>query len=331
MSPVTSPLRPRLPALALPAAGLLLLASAASGGEDRGLFAGSPAGAGAGGPAAAENSALPELPAAPAAGGRRRLWLSLDFDLRRRKLRPTEVRDRFEDNVGGSSFDENLDMDEYSSKDDLRVGTLGLTLHWLPRARLELYAGLRRPLYGKAQHRDIEYDGAPIASPDMEFAHGAALELAAGAGWEALFREQGPARNFGLWVGTEFRAGWGDDLRSPDDDEEFGLDGNDEVEYDADWQALDLELRVFRRFEYTTEGTFTVYAGGGAAWLFYHEKWDGRFELGDEEELMEFDYREKNLFFGSAGLRAERGPLLVEVGGRYGGEYALQVKLGWKF
>jgi hypothetical protein len=261
----------------------------------------------------------------------RRLWLTLDLDYRRRKLRPVKVSDRFEDNVGNSSFDERLDMELYSSEDDLRMTTLGLTLHWRPWQRLEVYAGVRRPLYGTAKHHRIEFDGAPIASPDVEFAHGAAVEIAGGLGWEALFWEEGPLRNFGVWLGTEVRAGWGDDVRSPDDDDEFDLDGNDEVEYDAEWQALDLEMRLFGRFDDTIEGLLTVYAGVGVGWFFYHEEWNGEFEAGDEEERMEFDYREQNLVFGSLGLRAERGPVVVEIGARYGGEYLLHVELGWKF
>ncbi len=260
----------------------------------------------------------------------RKLWLSVDLDYRRRKLRPVKVRDRFEDNVGSSSFDESLDMDFYTSEDDFRTTTLGLTLHWRPRQRLEFHASVRRPLYGVSKHRGIEYDTAPIASPDLDFAHGATVEVAGGAGWEALFYEEGPLRNFGLWVGTELRAGWGDDVRSPDDEEEFNLDGNDEVDYDADWQAIDIETRVFGRFD-TREGDLTVYAGVGLGWFFYHEEWDGEFESGDEEELMEFDYREQNLVFGSAGMRAERGPIVVDVGARYGGEYMVFVRLGWKF
>ena len=86
-----------------------------------------------------------------------------------------------------------------------------------------------------------------------------------------------------------------------------------------EWQAIDVETRVFARFDDTFEGLLTVYAGVGTAWLFYHEEWDGEFEGGDEEEKMEFDYREQNLVFGSVGMRAERGPVVVEVGARYGG------------
>ncbi len=261
----------------------------------------------------------------------RRLWLTLDLDYRRRKLRPVKVSDKFKDNVGDTSFNERLDMDKYSSEDDLRMTTLGLTLHWRPGTRLEIYTGVRRPVYGMAKHHGIEFDGAPIASPDIEFDHGAAVEIAAGAGWEALFWEGGPLRNFGVWLGTELRAGWGDDVRSPDDEDEFSLDDNDEVEYDAEWQALDLEVRLFGRFDDTTEGLLTVYAGVGTGWFFYHEEWNGEFENGDEEERMEFDYREQNLVFGSLGLRAERGPVVVEVSARYGGEYLFHVELGWKF
>jgi len=330
---LTSRIRTRFPLLFPALLVLTLLSTGAAGGE--GLF-GEP-------PPDGEKSKPVERPVefvrpdaeAPADEGPghfyRRLWLSLDLDHRRRKLRPVKVRDRYEDNVGDSSFEESLDMDLYSSEDDVRTTTLGLTLHWRPWQRLELHAGVRRPLYGKSKHTKIEYDDAPIASPDLDFAHGASVELAGGAGWEALFFEEGPLRNFGLWVGTEFRAGWGDDVRSPDDDDEFDLDGNDEVDYDADWQAIDVETRVFGRFNDTFEGVLTVYAGVGLGWFFYHEEWDGVFEGGEEVERMEFDYREQNLVFGSAGMRAERGPIVVDAGCRYGGEYMVFVKIGWKF
>jgi hypothetical protein len=261
----------------------------------------------------------------------RRLWLSLDLDYRRRKLRPVRVDDRYDDFEGDVHYDERLKMRLYDSEDIFQTATLGLALHWRPLSRLELYAGVRRPIYGKAEHREIEYDHAPIASPRLELDHGASVEVVAGAGWEFLRLEGGPLRHFGMWAGAELRAGWADDIKSPNDDEEFNLDGNDEVEYDADWQALDLELRVFRRFEGTTEGLLTVYAGAGTGFLFYHEEWDGEFENGDERDRMEFEYREQNLVFGSVGLRGERGPLVVEVGGRFGGEYLVQAKLGWKF
>jgi hypothetical protein len=265
------------------------------------------------------------------AAGHRRWQLSLDFDYRRRKIRPVKVADKYDDFVGDVHFDKNLSMSRYDSQDIFQTATLGLTLHWRPTEKLGFYAGLRRPLYGKSQHRDIEYDGAPIASPRLDLEDGLSLELAAGVQWEFLRVAEGPLRNFGLSLAGEARFGWGDHVKSPNEDTEFDLNDDDDVEYEAKWQAIDLEFRVFRFFPYTREGGLTAFAGVGGSFFFYHEVWDGEFENGDEKERMEFDYREQNIFFGSVGLRAEKDRFTAEVSGRYGGEYLLHVGVGWKF
>ncbi len=331
---------PKLPAAA--ALGLALLLSAAAAGEssdDGGLFGKPPPAPGPKpGPRPVEPPpAVEEPPAAPPErppeGGvfRRRWKLSLDFDYRRRKLRPVKVRDEFHDFVGDVHFDERLDMDLYESGDVFQTATLGLTLHWYPLEKLSVWAGVRRPLYGKGQHREIEYDDAPVASPRLELDHGASVEVAAGAEWEALRATVGPLKGFGLALAGEVRAGWADEVRSPNEDVEFDADGDDEIDYDADWQAFDVELRVFRFFPYTREGGLTAYAGVGASFIFYHEEWDGEFENGDETEKMAFDYREEHAVFGSLGLRAEKGRLTVEVSARLGAEQLLHVSAGWKF
>lgn len=275
----------------------------------------------------------PGEPAPAARGAAHRRWaVSLDFDYRRRELEPVKVNDKFDDFVGNVHFDERLDLDLYASRDFFQTATLGLTGHWRPLRRLDLYFGVRRPLYGKGQHREIEFDGAPIASPRLELDGGASVELAAGFEWEALRAETGPLRGFGLALLSEFRAGWADDVDSPNEETEFDLDGNDDVEYEADWRAADVEMRVFRFFPYSeTSGGITAYAGLGGSFLAYHEEWDGEFEDGDETEKMEFDYREKHALFGSFGLRADRGRLRVEVGARLGGEYLLHASAGWRF
>ncbi len=337
-------LRTRLARPAAAAAlGLALLLSAAAGGErdDDGLFGKPPPTPAPPQPGPRPRPLPPaeidvEPPALPPRraqdpGLRRRWMLSLDFDYRRRKLRPVKVDDEFHDFVGNVHFDERLDLGLYSSGDLFQIATLGLTLHWYALEKLDIYASLRRPVYGKGQHREIEYDGAPIASPRLELDHGASLEVAAGFEWEALRISNGPLKNFGLTLAGEARVGWADDIKSPNQDTEFDIDGNDEIEYDADWQAFDTELRVFRFFPHTREGSLTVYAGAGASFMFYHEEWDGEFENGDETEKLVFDYREEHAAFGSFGMRAEKGRLRVEVGARYGGESLLHVSAGWKF
>lgn len=315
-----------LPAAALSVAVLL---SSALGGEDAGAppFV-PPAGEAAAGGGGTERLPRVRVPVAPED---RRWRLSLDFDYRRRGLKPVRVDDEYHDHVGNVHLDERLDMDVYSSEDVFQTATLGLSLHWRPIKSLNLWAGVRRPAYGKGDHTDIEYAGSPIASPRLEFDNGAAVEVAAGAEWQALLARTGPLRGFGLSLVSEVRAGWGDDVKCPNEEREFAADDDDDLEYEADWQAFDFEVRITRLFPDTSEGWLTAWAGLGVGLISYHETWDGVFEGGDEEEKMEFDYREKNLVFGSLGLRAEKGPFTIDVAGRYGGEYLLHVSMGWRF
>ena len=286
-------------------------------------------GAGAGGTADVPER-LPRV-RVPVAPEDRRWRLSVDFDYRRRKIEPVKVHDEYHDWVGDSHLDARLDMDAYRSDDVFQDATLGLSVHWRAMKSLDVWAGVRRPVYGKGQHWDIDYAGSPIASPKLEFDNGAAVEVAGGVEWQALLSRGGPMRGFGLSLAAEVRAGWGDDVECPNEEKEFSADGDDDLEYDARWQALDCEVRVFRLFPDTQEGWLTAWAGLGVGLFSYHEVWDGVFEGGDEEEKMEFDYREKTLVFGSLGVRAEKGPFTIDVAGRYGAEYLLHVSMGWKF
>lgn len=331
MALATSPGRQK--GLGVLAAALLLCVSTALGGEGGGLFGEPPPESGEKKPvprAPEPEVRVPEVPDGPR-HFYRPLWASFDLHYRRRKIRPVKVRDEFHDNVGDVHFDERLDMDLYRSKDVFQSLTLGLSLHYKPIRTLDVYAGVRWLTYAKADHNNLEYDEAPIASPELELDHEASIELAGGFGWEFLRARGGPLRHFGLWLGAEYRIGWADEIECRNEEEEFDVDGDDDIEYDADWWALDAELRVFRVFEDTIDGTITVYVGGGASVFFYHEEWDGEFEGGDEEEKLEFDYREQNTFFGSVGIRAEKGPIVAEVTARYGGEYLVHAVLGYKF
>ena len=315
------------------AALLLAVAVPAAAGEpppDDGLF---------GRPAEPEPAELPvpepepELlpPVAPRGARPGRLGLTLDFDYRRIRMRPEKIDDKYDDFVGDVHYDIRLDLDDYSSRDAFQNGTLALTLHWRALEKLEVWASLRRPLYGKAEHGNAEYDGAPVGSPKLELDQGATVEVAVGAEWEALHLRTGPLRHFGLCVHAEFRAGWADNITSPDEEQEFDFDGDDQVEYDADWMGLDLEVRAVRFFPDTLEGSLRVWAGVGVGLFFYHEAWDGDFDGGDEREKMEFDFREEQPLFGALGVSTELGRFTAEVSGRLGGQKLLHASLGWRF
>ena len=274
----------------------------------------------------------------PAAGSKpyllpedRRWTVSFDFDYRRRKIRPAKVTDRYDDYVGDIHFTERLDLDLYKSEDSFQLATAGLTVNCQALKRLEVYASLRRPIYSKVNHRDLNYDEAPLASPQLEVDHGGSLELAGGFWYRALQFESGPLRHCGLKLGGEYRAGWGDDITCPNEEDQFAVDGNDKLEYESKWQSIDLELRAFKSWPDTIDGVITAYLGTGISAFYYHEEWDGSFENGDEKEVFKFDYREQNIVFGSGGLRVDHGRLTIDIGGRYGGEALLHTSLGWKF
>jgi len=265
--------------------------------------------------------------------GRKRWGLSFDLHYRARDIHPTKVKDKYTDNVGGVSYSESLEMDVYDSSDRFRETTLGLTLHWYPKREWDVFFSLRRPVYGKGQHRSIEYDGVPIASPTVNF-DGFNIELATGARWEAFRVREGFFRHFGVNLLSEARFGWANEAEVTEL-HEFNADSNDDLDFDASWQGFDAEVQLFRAFPFTriggSAGGMMLTAGVGLSLFFYQEKWDGDFEDGEEEEEMEFEYREDNPFYGSVGFRLDVPRAIFDVSGRYGGEFLLHIALGYKF
>ena len=256
-----------------------------------------------------------------------------DFQCRERGIHPTRVDDEYDDNIGGVDYHRKLDLHEYTSEDVFREYTIGATLHWYGRKDLDVYLSLRLPFHSSVTHKEIEYENIPIASPTFEF-RGQNFEMAAGARWDAYRVPEGPLRNFGVILQSEARAGWANSAGLRDDDV-FAVTPGDKLSFRADWQELDLETRLYRFIPFPRfgrgEGGIELSAGVGASAFFYHENWRGDFNHGAEFEKMDFNYREDNPLYGCLGVRIVSPRVVIDLGGRVGGEQMVFASIGYKF
>ena len=256
-----------------------------------------------------------------------------DFQWRSRGIHPTGVRDEYDDYIGNVSYTSKLDLHEYTSEDTFSEYAVGASLHWYGRKDLDVYLGLRLPFHSSVEHHEIEYENVPIASPTFEF-RGQNLEVVGGARWDAYRVSEGPLRNFGALLSSELRAGWANNAGLQDSNT-FAQTPGDKLSFRADWQEVDVETRLYRFFPFPRfgrgEGGIELSAGVGASAFFYHENWRGEFNNGAEFEKMDFYYREDHPLYGCLGVRIVSPRVVIDLGGRMGGEQMVFASIGYKF